>query len=50
MSRAVSKLEGVADVQVDLATGQVAVKFDEGRVTAQDIKGAITATGYDVVS
>ena len=50
MSRAISKLEGVADIQVDLATGQVTVKFDEGQVTAQVIKEAITATGYDVVS
>lgn len=37
-------------MQIDLTAGQVTVKYDEGKITAHDIKVAITTSGYDVVS
>lgn len=39
-----------ASAKVDLAAGQVAVEFDESKVTLGAIKEAIEDQGYDVVS
>lgn len=45
---AVSALEGVESVKVDLDSKDVTVRFDEGRVPLASIVEAIEDQGYDV--
>ncbi|WP_309090731.1 copper chaperone CopZ [Domibacillus sp.] len=45
----VGKLEGVESVTVSLENNQVDVKYDESKVTLDQIKEAIDDQGYDVV-
>lgn len=42
----VTELAGVESVEVDLPGAQTIVSFDESRVTAEQIRDAITAAGY----
>ncbi len=46
VERAVSKLAGVNDVQVNLLTASMTVTFDETAVSEQDIVQAVIAAGY----
>jgi copper chaperone len=45
---AVSGLDGVSDVTVDLPSGQVTVGFDSDKVDSDAIRYAIEDQGYDV--
>ena len=48
VSRAVAAVDGVVDVDVELAPGTVTVRFDE-RVTARDaLAAAVREAGYGV--
>jgi copper chaperone CopZ len=43
-----SQLGGVNSVSVDLASRKVVVSFDPGKISENDLKGAIVEAGYDV--
>lgn len=45
---ALTRLDGVIKVGPDHGTDRVAVRFDEGRVTEDDVKERIRLAGYDV--
>jgi copper chaperone len=45
-----SKLSGVERANADLEKGIVEVYYDEGAVTAEDLKGAIEEAGYSVAA
>ena len=44
----VGDLDGVKEVQVNLEAGEVAVAYEAGKVTVEQIKEAIDDQGYDV--
>ena len=46
VEKAVSKLDGVNDVAVNLLSGSMQVDYDEGAVSAQDICAAVDHAGY----
>ncbi len=48
VKKAVSKLDGVTNVEVDLASGVVAVDVADGKATRELIAEAIVDAGYDV--
>jgi copper chaperone CopZ len=41
-----SRLEGVHEVEVDFASGQVSVLFDAGSVKISDLMEGVNAAGY----
>ena len=45
-----SKLSGVENSDADLEKGTVAVRFDESRVSTEQLKGAIEEAGYTVAA
>jgi copper chaperone len=45
-----SKLSGVEIANADLEKGTVEVSYDEGRVTTEDLLGAIEEAGYTVAA
>ncbi|PKH10342.1 copper chaperone CopZ [Planomicrobium sp. MB-3u-38] len=45
----VGELEGVSSVTVDLKKGEVAVDYDTGKISLNEIQEAIEEQGYDVV-
>ena len=49
VTKAVSALEGVSSVEVNLENNTAAVEFDESTLLLDAIKQAIEAQGYDVV-
>jgi copper chaperone CopZ len=49
VTEGVSRLDGVRDVDVDLATGKVAVTSDRP-LTEDEVRGAVTEAGYELVS
>ncbi len=49
VSRAVSALDGVSEVQVDLEEKSVSVRFEGSQGALDQIKGAIEEAGYQVV-
>ena len=46
VEKAVSRMEGVSQVSVNLLSNSMQVNYDEVRVTAEDIVAAVTASGY----
>ncbi len=46
VEKAVSRMEGVSQVSVNLLSNSMQVNYDEARVTAEDIVAAVTASGY----
>ncbi|MFD2640018.1 copper chaperone CopZ [Piscibacillus salipiscarius] len=46
----VGSLDGVSNVEVDLANGKVDVIFDDSKTSEDQIKQAIDEEGYDVVA
>lgn len=50
VTRCVSKLEGVADVNVSLLANQMTVSYDEGKVAQNDIIQAVEKIGYGASS
>ncbi len=49
VTKALSEIEGIADVQVDLEKGE-ATFSEQNPVAEQSIKDAITKIGFEVVS
>jgi copper chaperone len=45
-----NKLSGVERSNADLEKGTVEVRYDEGRVTTEELKGAIEEAGYTVTA
>ena len=45
-----NKLSGVENSNADLEKSTVAVRFDEGRVSIEQLKGAIEEAGYTVAA
>ncbi|MBC5636768.1 copper chaperone CopZ [Ornithinibacillus sp. BX22] len=45
---ALNELDGVSNVEVDLATGKVTVTYDESKVTLEAMQEAVEEQGYDV--
>jgi copper chaperone len=50
VEKALNGLEGVASVKVDLTAKSVAVEFDGGKVSLDEIREAIADEGYEVKS
>ncbi len=46
---ALGKLAGVSKAEVDLSANQVAVEYEEDKVTVNEMNEAIEDQGYDVV-
>lgn len=49
VTKAVSALDGVERVDVNLEKKEVTVDFDEGRTRVQDIQAKINEAGYEVL-
>lgn len=49
VTKAVTALDGVSGVNVDLEGKTVTVDFDENQITLESIGNAIEEEGYDVV-
>ncbi|MFD2637927.1 copper chaperone CopZ [Piscibacillus salipiscarius] len=47
---ALKELDGVSEVNVNLGEGKVDVKFDDSKVSVDQMKEAIDEQGYDVVA
>ncbi|HHW30278.1 MAG TPA: copper-translocating P-type ATPase [Clostridiaceae bacterium] len=47
VERAAKKLDGVAEASVNLATEKLSVKYDESKVSVEDIQNAISKAGYN---
>jgi copper chaperone len=45
-----NRLSGVERSNADLEKGTVEVSYDEGRVTTEELKGAIEEAGYTVTA
>lgn len=45
---ALTRLEGVIKTEADSRSGRVGVRFDEDRVSEDDVKERIRAAGYEV--
>jgi copper chaperone len=48
LSRALNEANGVTDVQVSLASGEVTVRYDERYTSPSDLKAVIVSTGFGV--
>lgn len=47
---ALTDLDGVSKVDVNLETGKVTVEYDSGKVNFDQMKEAVEEQGYDVAS
>lgn len=47
---ALNKIEGVSSAEVNLEDNQVAVEYDESKVSDNDMSNAIEDQGYDVIA
>jgi copper chaperone len=45
-----NKLSGVREANADIERGTVEVTYDEGKVTTEDLRGAIEEAGYTVAA
>ncbi len=45
-----NKLSGVQRAVADVEMGTVEISYDEGKVTTEDLKGAIEEAGYTVAA
>ncbi|WP_422487271.1 cation transporter [Gudongella sp. DL1XJH-153] len=48
IEKSLSKVEGVAQANVNLSTNKATVRYDEEKVHKNDIVNTIKKTGYDV--
>ena len=46
--KAIESLEGVKDVNVNLASNSALIKYDESKISPAKIKEAVVAAGYDM--
>jgi copper chaperone len=49
VTNALKELDGVKNVEVDLQAGKATVEYEEGKVSAENMKEAVEDQGYDVV-
>ncbi len=49
VTKALSGLDGVKSVDVNLDTKQVKILFDESKLSQDTLEGAIAEIGYDVI-
>lgn len=49
VEQAASKLEGVSDVNVQLAENMLSVSLDDGVVSAEDLRQAVRGVGFDLI-
>jgi copper chaperone CopZ len=49
LSKSLANLEGVIKAQADFDTAQVEVRFDPERVTEEDLRDQVRATGFEPV-
>lgn len=49
VERGIRKLEGIAEVSVNLATEKATVLFDDNVLTLQHVRDAIVSAGYEVI-
>lgn len=47
--RAVNKIEGVAQANVNFATEKLNIEYDESKVNVEDIKAAVAKAGYEAL-
>lgn len=47
--RAVKKLDGVEEVNVNFATEKMSLVYDETKIKLDDIKGAVKKAGYEAM-
>jgi len=48
ITKALTSVEGVTDVEVSLNPGQAKVNYDSSKINIEDLKGVITESGYKV--
>lgn len=48
VTKALTELEGVTDVEVSLNPGQAKVNYNSSKIDIEDLKGVITESGYKV--
>lgn len=46
--KAIESLEGVKDVNVNLASNSALIEYDSQKITPEQIKQAVVAAGYDM--
>ena len=46
--KAIESLEGVKDVNVNLASNSALIEYDSQKITPQQIKQAVVSAGYDM--
>lgn len=46
--KAIESLEGVKDVNVNLASNSALIEYDESKISPAKIKEAVVAAGYDM--
>jgi len=49
VEKALKTLEGVEQARVDLQKAQVEVEFDPEKISEEELRGAVTAAGYQVL-
>lgn len=49
VTKALQATQGVKDVAVDLEQGKATIRFDEGAASIDDLRGAVTRAGFEVV-
>lgn len=49
IKKAISALEGVTKVDVDISAKKVAIEYQADKITPADFKAAIEDQGYDIV-
>lgn len=50
VEKALKTLEGVENTRIDLEKARVEVEFDPGKISDEELRGAITTAGYQVLS
>ncbi|MEP6546365.1 MAG: heavy-metal-associated domain-containing protein [Gammaproteobacteria bacterium] len=48
LSLALNEVNGVDDVQISLASGEVTVRYDEQRTSPQQLNAVVVSTGFGV--
>lgn len=49
VERTVNKLDGIIEASVNFATEKLSISFDDGKVSVNEIKDAVTKAGYKLV-
>lgn len=49
VTKSLKAMQGVKDVAVDLGQGEVTVQFDQEAASMDDLRGAVSRAGFEVV-